>query len=47
MTHTASHIIIHALKTPLSGKPDGKAKLWHACLLLLIIAYCVGYASGS
>lgn len=44
MTHTASHIILSSLNTPV--KAGGKIKVWHyvaaACLLSFVVGYLLG-----
>lgn len=45
MTHTASHIIIQSLKTPVSA--NGKIKVWHYVAALCAILYLAGYLIGK
>lgn len=40
MTHTASHIIISAIKAPVTA--NGKWKVWHCIVVLCAISWAVG-----
>ena len=44
MPHSSSHVIISALKTP--TKPNGKRKVWHYVLALLLLTLLVGVILG-
>lgn len=41
MTHSAEHIVVTALKTPV-----GEFKLWHYVVAALIVCYVAGYLVG-
>ena len=42
MTHSAEHIVVNALKTPV-----GKFKLWHYLAVVCALCYLAGYLVGK
>ena len=44
MTHTATHIIISSLTTPV--KAGGKLKVWHYVAAAVLLAFLIGYWLG-
>lgn len=45
MTHTASHIILSAIKTPITA--NGKWCVWHALLAFLLAGFVAGFVTHA
>ena len=43
MTHTASHIIVSAIGTPVKGR----RKVWHYLAVVCALCYLAGYLVGK